>query len=144
MSAVDLAYARLNSEEGRRSFAYNDATGKRVTCQPGGNLSIAVGVNLETGLDDDEIDWLSKHRLQLCADGLAVYTWYQGMDEVRQSVFLDIAFNAGLKGLLHYPHMIAFAAAKDWIDAAKECVTSTPGLQKRYTNLARILDSGQP
>jgi len=144
MSAVDVLWGRLGTEEGRRAFAYNDATSKRVTCQPGGNLTIAVGVNLEVGLDDDEINWLSQHRVQKVSDALSAYAWYSGLDEVRQSVPLDIAFNAGLHGLLGYPHMIAALASKDYATAAANCTTTTPGLQGRYENLQRILLSGQP
>lgn len=143
MTTIDLTYARLNLEEGRRPFAYNDATGKRVTCQPGGNLSIAVGVNLETGLDNDEIDWISRHRLEKRAAELTVYVWYQGLDEPRQSVLLDIAFNQGTMGLLHYPHMLAAIQSKDWKTAAMECHIADPILDKRYANLAKILLSGE-
>src|SRR6185437_14913781 len=113
-SAVDIAYARLNTEEGRKTFAYNDATAKRVTCRPEGNLSIAVGVNLETGLDDEEIDWLSKYRLSKVENQLAGYAWYRTLDPARQSVLLDIAFNQGTGGLLHYPRMLAALQAQEW------------------------------
>lgn len=143
MTAIDLAYARLNLEEGRRPFAYNDATGKRVTCQPGGNLSIAVGVNLEIGLDNDEIDWLSKHRLEKVDNQLNAYVWYRGLDPARQSVLLDIAFNQGTNGLLHYPHMLAAIQTQDWKTAAMECHAADPRLDKRYADLAKILLSGE-
>jgi len=142
VSAVDLAYTRLNTEEGRRAFCYNDATGKRVTCQPGGNLTTAVGVNLELGLDDEEIDWLSTHRLLKVATQLQAYTWYQGLDEARQSVLLDIAFNQGLAGLLHYPHLLAAISHQDWSTAATECHVADPRLAQRYAALAEILRNG--
>lgn len=141
MTAVELCYARLGTEEGRRTFAYNDATGKRVTCQPGGNLSIAVGVNLETGLDDEEIDWLSKHRLDKVAQQLQQYSWY-AIDPVRQSVLLDIAFNAGVGGLLHFPHLLAAVSRQDWASAATECHVENPQLAGRYKKLAQLLLTG--
>lgn len=145
MSAVTITYDRLSrpgGEEGRRQFAYDDSTGKRVTCQPTGNLSIAVGVNLETGLDDEEIDWLSQHRLAKVAAQLAGYSWYAALDEARQSVCLDIAFNAGLHGLLHYVKMIAALTQQNWTSAANECGTSNPKLKDRYDKLAQILRTG--
>ena len=138
-NAVDLAYTRLNGEEGRERFAYNDATGKRVTCQPGGNLSIAVGVNLEIGLDDEEIDWLSKYRLSKAEQKLTQLAWYAALDPVRQSVCLDIDFNANL---LHFPHMIAALAKGDWATAAAECKVTNPELAGRYAALAQLLLTG--
>lgn len=142
MSAVELAYARLNLEEGRRQFAYNDATGKRVTCQPSGNLSIAVGVNLEIGLDNDEIDWISKHRLEKVANQLGAYDWYRGLDSARQSALIDIAFNQGISGLLHYPRMITALSHQDWATAATECAVSDHRLDARYAALAKIILTG--
>lgn len=142
ITAVDLAYARLNLEEGRRSFAYNDASGKRVTCQPGGNLSIAVGVNLEIGLDNDEIDWLSKHRLEKVANQLSAYDWYRTLDAARQSAMLDIAFNQGAAGLLHYPRMLTAILHQDWVTAATECHAADTRLDARYAGLAKIILTG--
>lgn len=141
--ACDLTYTRLNLEEGRKPFAYDDSTGKRVSCQPAGNLSIAVGVNLETGLDNDEIDWLSKHRLTKLENQLTAYQWYRGLDVARQSVLLDVAFNQGVGGLLHYPHMLAAIQSQDWKTAAMECHVADPRLDKRYSDLAKILLSGE-
>jgi len=144
MTTVEITYSRLGTEEGRKAFAYDDSTGHRVTCQPAGNLSIAVGVNLETGLDDEEIDWLSQHRLQKVARQLSGYSWYASLDEARQSVCLDIAFNQGLHGLLHYPKMIAALTRQDWAAAASECSAQDPRLKGRYDTLANILRTGNP
>jgi GH24 family phage-related lysozyme (muramidase) len=143
VSAVDITYARLNLEEGRKPFAYDDSTGKRVSCQPQGNLTIAVGVNLEVGLDNEEIDWLSRRRLGKLETVLSSYQWYRGLDPARQSVLLDIAFNQGATGLLHYPHMLAAIQSKDWATAATECHVADPRLDKRYADLAKILLSGE-
>lgn len=141
MSAIDLAYDRLGGEEGRRAFAYNDATAKRVTCKPGGNLSIAVGVNLEIGLDDEEIDWLSRHRLQKVEAALTRFPWYGACNDARKSVLLDVAFNAGVEGLLHFPKMIAAIAHQNWLAAANELLDSDAAreLPSRYGPLAKIM-----
>jgi lysozyme len=144
MSSVDITYDRLISEEGRKVYAYDDSTGKRVTCQPAGNLSIAVGVNLETGLDDAEIEWLSKHRLQKTETALQVYVWYRQLDTVRQSVLLDIAFNTGIAGLLHFPRMLTAIQQQQWDVAAVECHVGDPRLDARYSNLAKMILTGMP
>lgn len=142
--AVELAYQRLSGiEEGRRAHAYNDATGARVSCLPVGNLTIACGVNLETGLDEEEIDWLSKHRLGKVETALSAYSWYQHCDQVRQSVLLDIAYNAGVTGLLHFVHMIAAVECCDWKAAQAECWVKDEKLRPRYERLGRILLTGE-
>lgn len=143
-TAVDLCWSRLANEEGVKRFAYNDATDKRVTCQPGGNLTIAEGVNLETGLDDAEIAWLTQHRLSLVDAQIQQYDWYARTDPVRQSALLDLAFNLGINGLLHFPKMLSAVLAKDWPTAAAELRNSKANKQepRRIDILARILEGG--
>ena len=141
--ALDIFAARAIREEAKRRLAYNDATGKTVTCQPGGNLSIGIGINLEAGLDDAEIEWLFRHRAGLIETQLQVFAWYTGADPVRQSVALDVGFNEGLRGLLHFPHMIAAYAVKDWPTAASECRIEDPKVDaQRYAPLRVLLLNG--
>lgn len=142
MTAVDLVLSRLAAAEGRKRFAYNDATGQRVTCQPAGNLTIAEGVNLETGLDDEEIDFLDRHRLELAEKPLLALDWYEGADDVRRSVALEIAYNAGFHGLLRFPSMLHYYAVQDWPSAAKECHVADPKLAARYAALAQLILTG--
>lgn len=144
MNEVDICLARMQKrEEGDRQFAYNDATGKRVSCKPNGNLSIGIGINLEFGLDEEEREWLTRHRLLLHSAWLCKLPWYQALDTVRKSVFLDISFNAGDSGLLRFPHLIAAAARKDWPDCQKQCHVENPRLdEQRYIPLGKILLTG--
>lgn len=143
MTAVELTLSRLILEEGRRAFAYDDSTGKRVTCQPQGNLSIGIGLNLETGLDDAEIEWLLEHRLGLIEKQLSTFDWYAHADAVRQSVFLDMAFNGGVHGLLRFAHMVAAAEMGNWALASKECsVLDTRLDSSRYAPLRQLLLNG--
>lgn len=138
---------RLVKEEGKRKFAYNDRTGMQVSCKNdnpaiSGNLSIGIGINLEFGLDDEEISWLTFHRLSLVQAQIDKYDWYQ-CDGPRQSVFLDIAFNAGVTGLLRFPSMLHYASLKDWDSCAKECAVADPKLNlSRYAPLRQILLTG--
>jgi len=149
MNEMEICLNRLKGrEEGDRQFAYNDATGKQVTCRPTGNLSIGIGINLEEGLDEDERIWLTTHRLNKLSAQLCQFKWYLGLDPVRRSVCLDIAFNEGERGLLHFPHMISALAIKDWQTAKEECKIAelTPLDKKvnqtRYIPLGEILLTG--
>ena len=149
MSKVDVFLARVLREEGKKPFAYNDKTGKRVTCktddpQTSGNLSIGEGINLEVGLDDEEIAWLTRHRAEKVDQPLSALPWYVELDDVRGSVPLDIAFNAGLNGFLHgFPHMVTALERGDLASAATECHVADPTLdESRYAPLRQLLLAG--
>lgn len=143
MSALDIFLTRGAKEEGDEPFAYNDATGKRVTCRPEGNLSIGYGINLETGLDVEERAWLFRHRAQILEEKLLSFPWYVGLNDVRKSVFLDIGYNNGINGLLHFPHLIAAVAVGDWNTAKAQCHVVDPRLAGRYGVLADLIFRGE-
>lgn len=144
MNGVDIALARLKVEEGKRAFAYDDSTGKRVTCRPAGNLSIGYGINLETGLDDEEQQWLLEHRLSKVELALNECWWWKRLDPVRASVLLDLGYNMGVESLLHFPLMLAAIGRQDWQAAHDELLDSKAARQLpgRYGKLATILLTG--
>lgn len=117
--------AELGVEEDSRAFVYDDATGK--TFKKGdtliGNLTVAVGVNLMIGLSPEEMQDLTLSRVRKARAELAPFAWYSIQDMVRQTALCDLNFNLGLKGLLHWPHFIAYMAQKDYPDAVAQ-VTS--------------------
>lgn len=141
---VRIAYARLRTEEGKRPRAYNDATGKTVTCLPEGNLTIAFGTNLEDGLDNEEQDWLLEHRLGIAYAESSRFGWYAALNDVRASVILDLVYNDGLGHLLHFPHMLAAISVSDWPRAKDELLNSDAAreLESRYVPLATLLYRG--
>lgn len=143
-AALDIFTSRAQIEEGVRYWAYNDATGKKVTCQPDGNLSIGIGINLEQGLDSTEVAWLFLHRARLVENLLNTCYWYVESDPVRQSVALDIAFNTGFEVLMEFKQMIAAWTAKNWALASAQLLASKAARenQTRYEHLASILMSG--
>jgi lysozyme len=144
VSEINLCLNRLKGrEEGDKQYAYNDATGKRVTCKPGGNLSIGIGVNLENGLDEEEREWITQHRLLIFSTELCALVWYEKLDTVRRSVILDIAFNEGYLGLLRFHLMIAAIEKGDWVEAQAQCHVEDQRLDaQRYIPLGKILLTG--
>ena len=150
VTRIDLTLARLPTptEEGFRAKAYNDKTGRPVTCKtmtPPGNLTIGSGINLENGISVEEDRAISRIRLAAMDAELRRFAWYPELDEVRGSVFLDIAYHAGVHGeLLHFPHVITAAAAKNWQLASDLLVASPIGQQfaTRYKSLAVLLLHG--
>lgn len=133
VSAVDIVLPRLQTEEGFRGMAYKDTES---------HLTIGYGFNVDAGITRTAALALMRAQVQELDTSLNGYVWYATLDAVRQSVCLDIAFNAGLPGLLKFPHMIAALANKDWSTASSECRVTNPELAGRYAKLAQILLTG--
>lgn len=137
--AVQLFAARIKDEEGERNDAYDDATGKSVRA-PVGNLTWGRGYNLAALASPALFDVMDAYLIGRIDAQLSAYAWYQQAGAVRQSVFLDIAYNAGVEGLLHFPRMIAAAGVGNWTEAASECKVSNVALNtSRYGPLRALL-----
>lgn len=130
MSAVELALLRLKTEEGFRGLPYKDTQG---------HLTVGYGCNLDVPLSQFAAAALLTAQAQERHDHLMRFTWYAALDFARQSVCLDIDFNANL---LNFPHMIAALAKQDWATAAAECKVTNPELAGRYAALAQLLLTG--
>lgn len=119
--------AQLALEEGKRALMYDDATGK--TFLKGmtlvGNLTAGTGINLMTGFDPDELQYLELNRITKARDFLAQYPWYQVQDEVRQAALADLAFNLGYRGLIGWPKFLADMGLKDYPSAVAEIRSNT-------------------
>lgn len=135
MSASDLAAARLMVEEGFRATRYEDSVGK---------WTIGYGCNLDAGWSEGLAHCVLNYQLEDVRDALAKFWWFAGLDEPRASVLLDLGFNLGIVGLLHFPKMLAAIGAKDWPAAQAELLDSDAArlLPNRYHALARILGDG--
>lgn len=145
MSKVDVLLARLTREEGDRIFPYDDATGARVRApSPQGHISWGRGFNLDECGGPGLFDVMERYLVEQHDHVLAAYAWYNALDDIRGSVPLDIAYNAGDAGeLLHFPHMIAAFAKGDITVAANECRVADPKLDaSRYAPLRKILLTG--
>jgi hypothetical protein len=61
-------------------------------------------------------------------------------------VFLDVGFNSGVNGLLHFTSTIHYASLKDWANCAVALMDSEAArkLPSRYERLRDILLSGTP
>lgn len=133
MSAITEACSRLQSEEGFRSLPYKDTRG---------NLTVGYGWNISAGLTKYTAAALLTAQVMELDATLAGFPWYVNANDVRKSVFLDIAFNDGVHGLLGFPHMLSAAATGDWEIAAAQCQVTNPELKGRYDRLAELLRTG--
>jgi len=130
MTAIEIVLPRLKMEEGFRATLYVDTEGHKT---------IGYGLNLDAGLSQRVAAAALQAQLEELQEALAKYPWYAPLDPVRQSVLLDVAFNSGLTGLLHFPHMLAAIARQDWAAAATECHVENPELAGRYQKLSQLL-----
>jgi len=136
MGAIDLAVARLKVDEGFRAVKYPDSIKGRET--------IGYGFNISAGITESAAAALLTAQTQDLYAALAGYWWAAGLDDPRMSVVVEVAFNDGLVGLLHFPKMLAAIGAKDWSAARAELLDSDAAreLPDRYERLAMILFSG--
>lgn len=133
MSAIDLALPRLETEEGFRALVYKDTQG---------HATLGYGFNLDAGISKYAAAALLRAQITELDAAMAGFPWYVNANDVRRSVFIDMAFNGGLHGLLSFPHMLAAAAQNDWATAASECKVQEPELAGRYAALAKLLLEG--
>jgi lysozyme len=135
VSAVDLAFAQLMTDEGFRSHVYIDTTGHRT---------IGYGFNLEAGITQAAAQALLSAQVADLAKTLARYWWAAALDDARFSVVIEVAFNDGVDGLLHFVKMLSALGAKNWQGAHDELLDSDAAHlnQTRYKALAQILLNG--
>lgn len=129
--------AQLLKHEGLRLHPYTDTVGK---------LTIGVGRNLtDRGISEDEAFAM------LDADITAVWqevshavACFGGLDETRQHVVLDMAFNLGVPRLLKFVKFLAALEAHKWDVAADEMLDSVWAKQvgKRAQTLAAMIRDG--
>lgn len=133
MSAVEIALPRLKIAEGFRATKYLDTVGKGT---------IGYGFCFDEGISEFAAAALLAAQAQERHQALMKLPWYVALNAARQSVCLDISFNAGIAGLLNFERMITALTMGNWVVAAAECSVKDPELATRYENLAQILLTG--
>ena len=131
MTVVDDAVARLQTEEGFRATAYKDTVG---------HTTIGYGFNVDAGISKSAAAALLRAQVEDLEAQISALPWWAALPDNFKLVCLDIAFNAGLHGLLGYPHMIVAMTAGDAKEAGVQCTTSDPRLDaSRYAPLRAII-----
>lgn len=147
----DALIARLASKghEDLRLFVYDDATGRPL--KKGDTLvglpSIGIGRNLVgRGITKDEAVILCMNDILDVEKALdAMVAWWRQLDEVRQQVIAEMAFNLGAGGLMNFVNMLAALKAGEYERAADEMVSSAWYRQvgNRAKTLERAMRTGQ-
>ena len=130
--------AQLRLHEGERLKPYRCTAGK---------LTIGVGRNLDDrGITSDESAYLlnndiDSHWIEL----LEHLPWVETLDEVRQRVMLDMAFNLGIFGLLTFHRTLGHIKAGNYALASSAMLESKWATQvgQRARRLASMMKTGK-
>ena len=114
---IETLRAELMRDEGVRLKPYQDSVGK---------LTIGVGRNLDdVGISQDEVaNLLDNDIKRTMAELDKSLPWWRNLDEVRQRVLLNMAFNLGVAGLLGFKNTLAAIQNDKWGEAADGMLAS--------------------
>lgn len=129
---------QLRLHEGERLKPYRCTAGK---------LTIGVGRNLEDrGITAEESACLLGNDIaRFEAELFRALPWASSLDDVRQRVLLDMAFNMGMAGLLGFRNTLATIKAGDYEKAAGMMLESKWAKQvgQRAERLSRMMFTGK-
>ncbi len=136
---MDRIKEQLVRHEGQRLKPYRCTAGK---------LTIGIGRNLDDcGISQSEAYLMLINDIMNCEKQLQVKIpdIYNGLDEVRKSVLLNMCFNLGISGLLGFKNTLAFVKAGDWERAANNMLVSRWAKQvgRRAIELSELMRKGK-
>lgn len=131
--------AQLVRHEGLRLKPYRCTAGK---------LTIGIGRNLDDrGISLKEAYAMLERDIQDCEQWLIdeIPEVYNKLDEVRQSVLLNMCFNLGISGLLGFKNTLEFIKVGDWERAANNMLVSRWAKQvgRRAIELSELMRKGK-
>tara|TARA_E500000318_G_scaffold103810_1_gene109242 strand:+ start:568 stop:993 length:426 start_codon:yes stop_codon:yes gene_type:complete len=136
---MDSLIQQLVEHEGLELFPYEDTLGI---------VTIGVGRNLEErGISEDEAFYLLSNDIEVIWDELIKqHPIVEDLDDQRQMVLLDMAFNMGVPRLGKFKKMWAAIEDGDMNEASKQALDSRWADQvgRRAETLAERLISGLP
>jgi lysozyme len=104
---------QLRRDEGVRYTLYKDSVGIDT-----------FGTGFTFPIDDAENDFILQHRVDKISAALADYSWFSSLDAVRQAALINMGYNLGVSGLLHFPTMIHCLSIQDWPGASAAALNS--------------------
>lgn len=139
---ISTAAAQLRYDEGVRKTAYKDHLGY---------LTIGVGRLIDAsragaGLRDDEIEMLLRNDIMDRVSQLSKrIPWFNDLDEARQGVLVNMAFQLGTEGLMGFKTTLELIAKGQYVKAAEQMLKSKWANQtpKRANRLAEQMKTGK-
>ncbi len=115
---IDFTIKLLIEHEDYVQLLYDDANDKRIYA-PIGNATVGIGFNMQgEGLSLAESKAVLAIKLERLTNQLSHdLDYFNALDEVRQAVLIDMAYNMGLEGLLEFKDTLQAVKTKDWDSA---------------------------
>lgn len=109
---------QLVREEGLQLKPYHDTVGK---------LTIGIGRNLDdVGISHDEALLLLNNDIDRASAALrSRFPWVINLDDTRQAVLIDMAFNMGVVTLAKFTDTLAHIQSGDYVAASQAMLDST-------------------
>ena len=137
MNKAKLA-EQLKNHEGLRLKPYTDTVGK---------LTLGIGRNLEDkGITEQEALFMLNNDVDYFYSKLNKnLAWFKDLDDARQNVLVNMAFNLGISGLFTFKKMMACIFHYKYHDAAEEMLNSKWAKQVGYRaeELAEQMRTGE-
>ena len=135
---IDKLIAQLKVHEGVRSKVYLDTEGIET---------IGVGRNLrDRGLSDDEIELILANDIRDFQEEVErAFSWWSDLDDVRQRVVVDMAFNMGLGSLSKFVNTLSHIENGRYEEAGVEMLDSKWARQvgDRANVLSNMMKTGE-
>ena len=135
---IDKLIAQLKVHEGVRSKVYLDTEGIET---------IGVGRNLrDRGLSDDEIELMLANDIRDFQEEVEnAFPWWSDLDDVRQRVVVDMAFNMGLGSLSKFVNTLSHIDNGRYEEAGVEMLDSKWARQvgDRANVLSNMMKTGE-
>ena len=124
MNKTKLA-EQLKKHEGLRLKPYTDTVGK---------LTLGIGRNLEDkGITEQEALFMLNNDVNYFYTNLIkIIPWIKSLDDVRQNVLVNMAFNLGVAGLLSFKNTLRLVSVCHFHEAAEEMLNSKWAKQVGY------------
>ena len=133
--------AQIARHEGLKLHAYKDSLGF---------LTIGYGRLIDQrkggGLTQEEADHLLDNDIyRTCQELDTRIPWWRELDDVRQRVLIDMAFNLGVGGLLTFKNTLAAVKASDFKKAAANMRKSlwASQVKSRAVRLSEMMETGE-
>ena len=125
----------LIKHEGVRNRPYKDSLG---------NLTIGVGHNLDKPLSTQAIIQILEDDISDARKDAKTFSWFQGLNETRQNVILDMIFNMGLERFKGFKLMNDALMKSDYSTAADEMLNSlwAKEVGLRASELSQLMRTG--
>ena len=105
-----LTIEQIKRHEGFRDKPYLDTVGK---------LTIGYGRNLDDGrLGFDEAELMLKNDLKQCVKDAQTFVWFNGLNQARQGVVINMIFNLGINRFKGFKNTIAHIESANYEQAA--------------------------